>query len=58
LGIASIAYLVVALILGMWFFFESARFAWRRTDPLARRLLFVSVIYLPVLFLILVLTKR
>jgi heme O synthase-like polyprenyltransferase len=43
--------------LGVWFFSESSRFAVRRTNEIARRLLLVSVVYLPLLFLLLVLTK-
>ena len=58
LGFASQIYLVAALVLGLWFFVESVRFAVSRTDALARRLLLVSVIYLPILFLVLVLTKQ
>lgn len=56
-GIASSIYLFAAAFLGLWFFVESVRFAITRSDALARRLLFVSVIYLPLLFLVLVLTK-
>ena len=58
LGFASQIYLIAAGVLGCWFFFESSRFAWLRTDALARRLLLASVIYLPILFLVLVLTKQ
>jgi protoheme IX farnesyltransferase len=58
LGFASQVYLVAAFLLGVWFLIESVRFAFRRTDALARRLLLVSVIYLPILFLVLVLTKQ
>jgi heme o synthase len=57
LGFASIIYLVGASILGVWFFIESSRFAVRRTNEIARRLLLVSVVYLPLLFLLLVLAK-
>lgn len=58
LGLASQIYLIAALLLGVWFLVESVLFAIRRTNKLARRLLLVSVIYLPVLFLSLVLTKH
>lgn len=58
LGFASNLFLIAALFLGVWFLVESIRFAVKRTDALARRLLFASVIYLPILFLVLVLTKR
>ena len=58
LGFASSIYLFAAAFLGVWFFIESLRFAIKRTDALARRLLLASVIYLPILFLVLVLTKQ
>ncbi|PYS89328.1 MAG: protoheme IX farnesyltransferase [Acidobacteria bacterium] len=58
LGLASIIYLIGATILGIWFFAESIRFAWRRTNELAKRLLLASVIYLPLLFILLILTKN
>jgi protoheme IX farnesyltransferase len=58
LGFASVIYLGVAAILSVWFFIESVKFARKRTDALARRLLLASVIYLPILFLVLVLTKQ
>ena len=57
LGLASIIYLIGAAILGLWFFAESVRFSVRRTNELAKRLLLASVIYLPLLFILLVLTK-
>lgn len=57
LGFAGVIYLAGASILGIWFFAESIRFAVRRTNEIARRLLLVSVVYLPLLFLLLVLTK-
>ena len=58
LGLASIIYLIGAAILGLWFFAESVRFSVRRTNELAKRLLLASVIYLPLLFILLVLTKN
>ena len=58
LGLASVIYLIGATILGIWFFAESIRFAWRRTNELAKRLLLASVIYLPLLFILLILTKN
>lgn len=58
LGIANQIYLIAGALLGIWFFVESVRFAVKRTDDLARRLLLASVIYLPILFLVLVLTKQ
>jgi protoheme IX farnesyltransferase len=58
LGFASVIYLIGALILGLWFLFESIRTARAKTRESARRLLLVSVIYLPLLFGLLVLTKQ
>ena len=58
LQLASVIYLAGALVLGLWFFFESVRTARTRTKESARRLLMVSVIYLPLLFGLLVLTKQ
>ena len=58
LGFASVIYLIGALILGLWFLFESIRTARAKTKESARRLLMVSVIYLPLLFGLLVLTKQ
>lgn len=47
-----------ALVLGLWFLFESIRTAKAKTPEMARRLLYVSVLYLPLLFTIMVLDKR
>jgi protoheme IX farnesyltransferase len=58
LGLASVIYLIGAAALGIWFLAESIRFSVRRTDELAKRLLLSSVIYLPLLFILLVLTKN
>ena len=51
-------FLTGALILGGWFLFESIRTAIKRTNERAKRLLLVSVIYLPLLFLLMVADKR
>jgi len=58
LGMAGGVYLFGALVLGLWFLFESVRTARTRTKESARRLLMVSVIYLPLIFGLLVLTKQ
>ncbi len=55
LGYAGLAYLIGATILGLWFLFESIRTARARTNEKARRLLMVSVLYLPLIFGLLVL---
>ena len=58
LGIAGIAYLIGAFGLGLWFLIESIGTARKRTKESAKRLLFVSVIYLPLIFGLLVFTKQ
>ncbi len=54
LGFAGVIYLIGAFGLGIWFLVESIRMYRSRTFEQARRLLMVSVIYLPLLFLIMV----
>ena len=58
LGFAGWIYLVAATVLGVWFLAESIRTAWVRTPEMARRLMLVSVLYLPIVFAVLVLDKR
>ena len=58
LGFAGWIYLISATILGVWFLVESVRTARAKTPEMARRLLLVSVLYLPIVFAILVLDKR
>lgn len=55
LGIAGPIYVIGAMILGAWFLFESVRTARAKSTEKARRLLMVSVIYLPLIFGLLVL---
>ena len=55
LGFAGLAYLVGATGLGLWFLFESVRTARARSNEKAKRLLMVSVLYLPLIFGLLVL---
>jgi protoheme IX farnesyltransferase len=57
LGISGFVYLAGAIVLGVWFMFESIRTARAKTVERARRLLLVSVIYLPLIFVLLVLDK-
>lgn len=54
LGTAGVVYLVGAVVLGLWFLYASVRTAIAKTDDSARRLLLVSVIYLPLVFGLLV----
>lgn len=53
-GYAGLIFLVGGSVLGLWFLYESIRTAIERSDKRARRLLLASVIYLPVLFLLMV----
>ncbi len=55
LGFAGLVYLLGATILGSWFLFESVQAARAKTVERARRLLMVSVLYLPLIFGLLVL---
>ena len=58
LGFAGWIFLAAAIILGIWFLVESVRTARAKTPEMARRLLLISVLYLPIIFAILVLDKR
>ena len=57
IGHAGVVYFIAACLLSTGFFFYSARLAFRRTNAAARRLLMVSIIYLPLVFLLMVLNK-
>lgn len=50
-------YLIGALLLGVGFLYSAAQFVFRRSNPAARRLLAASVIYLPALFVVMVLAR-
>jgi heme o synthase len=58
LGHAGLVYLAGALPLSSSFFYYGVRLALRRSNALARRLLFGSIIYLPLVFVLMVLDKR
>lgn len=58
LGFAGLVYLIGATILGIWFLFESVQTARAKTVERARRLLMVSVMYLPLIFGLLVADHR
>jgi heme o synthase len=58
LGFAGLIYLIGATILGVWFLFESVKTARAKTVERARRLLMVSVLYLPLIFGLLVVDHR
>src|SRR6267154_2068723 len=55
LGHAGLIYLIGALLLGSGFFYYGARLALRRSNVIARRLLFASIIYLPLVFALMLL---
>ena len=57
LGCAGLIYLVGALLLSSSFFYYGARLAFRRSNAMARQLLFASIIYLPLVFILMVLDK-
>jgi protoheme IX farnesyltransferase len=57
LGFAGWLYLIGAFLLGAWFLFAGIDFARTKSDEKARKLLKVSVMYLPLLFGLLVLSK-
>lgn len=55
---AGLVYLVGASLLGVWFLWASIRAARAKTVEQARKLLLVSVIYLPIIFALLVFTHK
>lgn len=55
LGFAGWVFLTGASLLGAWFLFESVRTARAKSVDKARRLLLVSVLYLPLVFVLMVL---
>jgi len=57
-GREGIVFLVGAAILGLWFLYASVNAARAKTTEKARTLVVVSIIYLPLLFLLMVADKR
>ena len=57
LGFAGWFYLIGAAVLGVWFLLAGIGFARTKSDESARKLLRVSVMYLPLLFGLMVLSK-
>ena len=57
-GQSGIVYFAGALVLGAVFLYYSTRFAIQRSVACARRLLFASIVYLPVLFALLASDKK
>ena len=58
IGLDGWIYLTGAALLGLWFIYESVKFAVAKTDLQARKLLRVSVVYLPLLLLLAVLNRQ
>lgn len=56
-GMTGSVYLTGAAVLGVAFVWLAARFAWQRTTPSARRLFFGSIVYLPLLWVLMVLNR-
>jgi len=54
---AGLIYSVGALLLSSGFLYYGTQLALRRSNPLARRLLFASIVYLPLVFLLMMLDK-
>jgi protoheme IX farnesyltransferase len=54
IGLAGLTYLIGAIILGAWFLFSSIQAARAKSIPQARKLLLVSVLYLPLIFALMV----
>ena len=55
--ISGLVFLVGALLLGVWFIWASIQAARTKSDESARKLLLVSVIYLPLFFLLMVINR-
>jgi protoheme IX farnesyltransferase len=58
LGISGIVFLIGASLLGVWFLWASVQSARTKTKEKAKKLLLVTVIYLPLLFILMVADKR
>jgi protoheme IX farnesyltransferase len=56
-GMAGLIYAAAAVLLGIWFLIASYKAAKSKTKESARTLLLVSVLYLPLLFLVMVIDK-
>jgi heme o synthase len=57
-GESRLVYSVGALILGSIFLYYSARFAFHRSNVAARQLLAASIVYLPLVFVLMMLDKK
>jgi heme o synthase len=54
IGLAGLIYLFGAILLGGWFLFSSIQAARAKSISQARKLLLVSVLYLPLIFALMV----
>jgi protoheme IX farnesyltransferase len=57
-GFDGLIFLIGASVLGLWQLYASIAAARAKTDAAAKRLLLVTVIYLPLLFILMVADKR
>jgi protoheme IX farnesyltransferase len=57
IGVAGLIYLIGAIVLGLWFLWASVVAARAKSIEKARKLLLVSVIYIPLIFLLMVFDK-
>ena len=57
LHLAGTTYLLGALLLGIWFLVGAVQFARRLDVPSAKRLFYISIIYLPLLLILMVMDK-
>ena len=56
-GMTGIVYLVGAAVMSAGFFALAVRFAWHRATPDARKLFFGSILYLPLLWILMVVNR-
>ncbi len=57
LGQAGLPYAIAALVLALAFLYSGIQLAFRRSNAVAKRLLFASIIYLPLAFLLMMICK-
>ena len=55
---AGLVYFVAVLVLSSGFFYYASRLAFCRTNAMARRLLFASIVYLPLIFALMMFAKN
>ncbi|HSI88100.1 MAG TPA: heme o synthase, partial [Pyrinomonadaceae bacterium] len=58
IGMSGVFYLAGAAILGIWFLMVSIRTARARTPLMAKKLMFVTILYLPLVFGLMVINSR